>query len=494
MSEANIRLLFSRLLWPGLLARERAASQLADLLGQSAIRQTVSNDFLDWIGILKFESLAANALLIPLQLKREGVQPLPRVERLIAALRYPSLLSEIILTSLGTEALNSGRLATFHSGRAAANFQINPYFNTYSSSFVPPVYDLRAQWLEDRWGIPFRRQWAYEWDIVRRRVGLGYSEPPRYFLSSRARSGNPYFDTLQSEAFRSGFLRALAWAVVDPKVDAGTADLLALTCCPLDLALWSVAAGSVPQWWPRVSINSNGIDTDAAEALETVERLWRSGCETPGMRLAYAAGSVARSPDVIYTLEIRAAFQRFLGGPEPELSDVAEFLENDVSLSTLQPGLATEGQIEPVDPSKHAAQIDGWVLVKVVFRLDPWVAPRWEAARMCYGCPVLAPYLAATSVNVTCRRDIVTFAAKNNNICQTYFWHDSLREVDVRDVPPRAGVYMLANDEAIRDFSQKNNATFCWLVTLNVYHRERFGGFENSPSRHFLGASNIIRV
>lgn len=318
--------------------------------------------------------------------------------------------------------------------------------------------------------------------------------PPDYFLSARGQSGNTYFDTLQSEAFRSGFLRALAWAADDSKVDADAVDVLALRCCPVDMALWPVALGAVPQWWPRVTVKTDGVDTAAAQVLGALERLWRNDCANSGMRLAYAAGRVATSPDVVYALEIRAAFQRFLGAPEPELSDVAEFLENGVSLSTLQPGLATEGQVASVNPSKHAAQIDGWGLVKVVFRLDPWVVPRWQAPRMWYGCPVLAPYLIATDVRVACRHDAVALTAKDGTVCETYFWHDSLREVDVRGVPPRAGVYMLVKDGYIRELTQRENAGFCWLVTLSVYHREMVDEFKKSPSRYFLGASNIIRV
>lgn len=490
MSEATIRLLLARLVWPSLLVRERAASELVKLLRDPAVRETVADQFLGWIASLKFESLAANALLIPLRLKREGFDVLPSPESLVAALNCPSLLSEAIFSVLGAKTSTS--TSSLHSGRPQATFEVDSYFNTYVKSFVPPAYDHHARRLEERSGIPFRRQWAYEWSMVRQRTGLGYSEPPHYFLHPRAHTGNVYFDTLQSEAFRSSFLRALAWAIDDQKVDAGT-ELLTLTCCPLDMALWGVVGSPVPDWWPRVTVKDTGIDTAAAEVLQAVRTLWQRGCENPTMRLAFAAGRVATGADVVYALEIRAAFQSFLGGREPELSEVGEFLRDDVSLSTLPPGLATEGCVEPISPSNNTVRIQGWGLIRTVFRLDPWVVPRWQAPRMFYGCLILAPYLGSESVAIASRPDAVVLKIHDNVVCETYFWHDFLREADVRGVPPRSGVYMLADNKLIQDFSDRNNASFCWLVTLNVYHREGFGEFKCSPAYYFLGSSNIIR-
>jgi len=492
MSEIGIQLLLTRLLWPSLLVRERAASELVKLLRDPEQRGKVSDQFLEWMRSLEFESLAANALLIPLRLKRDGISPFPTLESLTDAISHPSILSETILTALGADISKPDWTLGLHSGSPPAGFQIDSYFSSYVKTFVPPVYDLRAQRLEARWGIPFRRQWAYEWNIVRHRAQLGYSEPPHYFLSARAQAGNAYFDTLQSEAFRSGFLRALAWAVDDAKVDAGTLELLALTCCPLDMALWSVTAGPVPLWWPRVAIRDDVVDTAAAEILEAVQQLWQRGSQDSKTRLVYAAGRVATSQDVIYAVEIRSTFQRSLGAERPDLSEVEEFLKNDNVISTLPPGLAIEGVVQSAKPGEHAGGIGDWSLLRVVFRLDPWVVPRWQAPHMYYGCPVLAPYLAPARVTVGSRSNMIVLSAGDSTVCETYFWHNLLREVDVREVPPRTGVYMLANSEIIEEFSRRNNAALCWLVTLHLYHRETSGEFKSSSTHFFLGASNVI--
>ncbi len=128
MSEANIGLLLQRLVWPSLLVRERAASQLVDLLREPASRDAAASQFVGWMKSLKFESLAANALLIPLRLKREGVEPLPPVERLVAALNYPSILSQILFTSLGVGSVTCWGVPTFSFGNGSCGLQDRSVF------------------------------------------------------------------------------------------------------------------------------------------------------------------------------------------------------------------------------------------------------------------------------------------------------------------------------------------------------------------------------
>jgi hypothetical protein len=375
------------------MARERAAVELTNLLKSPDAREGVARRLMSWFSELRFESLVTNALLIPLRLYRETGQIYPSSDQWELALPFPSLLSETMIHDFATDSPWIP-VSALHSGTAPSDFKIDEYFETYNSSFVPPIFDIHAAKIDLGKHRSFRRQWAYEWESVRRRAGLGHSEPPHYFLSPGARDSVTVFDTLQSEAFRSGFLRALAWAVEQSLLTRDAAELLALESCPLDLGLWSVVSEAPPAWWPHYSVEREGLDTCSARILEQVRRLWQKACCERGKRLIYAAGRAATGTDSIYALEIRGFFQFFVGGEGPELGEVADFLRRNAGTLTVEPSLAMEGGLEKIDPRRHATELEGWGLLKAVFFATPWVTPRWQASRMWSNCPTLAPYLS----------------------------------------------------------------------------------------------------
>lgn len=482
------------MLWPSSLVRERAAVHLSELIRGDATRELASRAFIEWMTGLRYESLMANALLILLRLQRHGTDL--NSKGLVDGFRYPSILSELMFRELIPDHRTTIQFSQLHSETAPEDYEIDPYFEKYSKSFVPPIYELHASRIERFSHIRFRRQWAYEWQLVRRRAGLGYSAPPSYFLSSNERPCHVCFDTLQSEAFRSGFLRALAWAAVNKALDVEVANMLALESCPVDLGLWDVSSVTRPDWWPSVSIidGGKGVDTTAEEILLAVERMWLRGFDDGDFRLAYASGPIRTNSNVVYRLEIRGVFQRNLGGAEPEVEEVADFVETGTRVRTEIAGLSVGGSLKPVQADDHAANVGGWSLVKAVFELDSWTNPRWQASRWMQGCPIAAPFIADSGLRVTCNDSNVSVGCEDGEICKTFFWNDALREVEFRGDPSRTGVYMVTRAKCIRDFADTFGGTFGWLVTLSLHDHSDWGRPKQATFRRFLGAIKIVRI
>ena len=127
----NLPVLFDRMEWPHLLVRERAASQIVELLKNPETCQATGSAFIAWLANRTLESLTANALLIPLRLKADGAEVIPPVDAYDAALRCPSVLSQLLLNEIRGDETGAMAWTNWHSGSAPKPMAADPAFEQY---------------------------------------------------------------------------------------------------------------------------------------------------------------------------------------------------------------------------------------------------------------------------------------------------------------------------------------------------------------------------
>ena len=143
-----------------------------------------------------------------------------------------------------------GGWASAHSGEALEYFTIEKYFDDYKRSHVPQIFCDDIEWLERTTGLPFARQWAYEWRQVMDATRSPYSGFPYYFIDASLRQSGigGQFSQPQCDVYRSAYLRTLAFAVSEWNMPLRTAVSYSANCLPLNPGLLNVRPIKRPKW------------------------------------------------------------------------------------------------------------------------------------------------------------------------------------------------------------------------------------------------------
>ena len=155
-----------------------------------------------------------------------------------------------------------------------------------------------------------------------------------------------------------------------PEIDA---KIFALRSCPLDIGYWKVAPTTKPDWWPNVPPPAAGLDSTPGAVWRHVESLWQGqwGRDVSEI-LIHASGHVLSNETTIYDLEIFGAFQKFVGGADPSLNEVADWLDRRHTILPNRPAPSIQGEVKPVRITDHIQEFEGWSLIPAAFRLLSW--------------------------------------------------------------------------------------------------------------------------
>ncbi len=490
----NFELLFGRLEWPSLMVRERAATQIVILLEDPAFREVIGEALVAWLSSRKLEILTANLLLLPLRLKADGLDVFPGIDRLAVANHYPSALSHLLMAELSDNWKEPARWQEWHSGTAPNSFTMSSYFERFERGFVPPIYEIHAKEIENNFLLPFQRQWAYEWERIIKRTNLPLSGPPFYFVRGYDKT-YVQVDVPQSEAYRSAYLRALAWAVDIGELPPDLAQVRALECCPVDVGVWKITPSNKPVWWPRADIGITGLDTTPGQVWQQVEALWKDQQRgTSKQLLAHASGLVFSNETSVCDLEIHSMFQRFEDKQNPQLEDVVDWLSHRHRNFPIQMRATLGGPIRPEPIDAYRCRFAGWSLVPTTFRVEGWTTPRWQIPQLYRGLWTVAPYLVDRECELLCDNVSLKLQNGKHQIAQWQAWHDGLEERWYADVPPATGEWLWMDQDLVGNFGAKTKSNFCWIVRLKFYHRQRSSeSFKLVTDIRTFGESNIIR-
>lgn len=256
---AALAMLVERLRWPEKMVRLRAAKEIRALMISPDTRDASVEALLTWMKGCDLESEVLSALSVLVVAPSET---LPAFDVTRAAISRPSIASDFLLQEIygrpGNDWLNA------HSGSAPSDFEAESYFHEHKGAHVPGHLLHELEFLEERSGLPFTRQWAFEWTRVRENVDGRYTRYPSYFgdfgLQREGIFGQ--FILRQSEIYRSAHQRTLACAVSDWGLPLRSVATFALYGLPILPDLFEVEPIARPAWLPKIDSNLVQGDVD----------------------------------------------------------------------------------------------------------------------------------------------------------------------------------------------------------------------------------------
>jgi len=228
------------------------------------------------------------------------------------------------------------------------------FFEKYVQSFVPPWYSLIALELTGATGKDFRHPWSWAFDQLMNETSTPYTlgVVPSYCADQRGDS-LPGATSRVSEVYKSSFVRTIQWFAEQGWLDRRRATEYALSICPVDFSLWSIAAAAIPSWWPRSAEDAARTDLTSLSGYAECEHL--INIRDNGDLLFGAEGAMI--PHVERTM-ISSSFQLLpfaykVQGPSlPDAKVVAAFLRQNF------------WQKDPTSPeplSIFVSSFDGWI-------------------------------------------------------------------------------------------------------------------------------------
>jgi hypothetical protein len=498
MNETDIHteLLFSRLVHPSGMVRERACTQIAHLMAISPSNEAIRDRLLSWMSEQRLESISIVGLLVLHRLRTiSGVSALPAPEKVRRSVNAPSLLSYMILKELFGEEEAAPDWETAYSGYVSPSFSADPFFEKYVKNFLPPAYWSDAISITQRRGIDFVFQWSWEWSKVVQSVNVNKDTN---VFSEWGRPDDKHYvavDSLMSEVYRSSYLRALAWALDNNLLRADEAEGFAAQACPIDLALWSLALSQQPSWVPRIEAPKGAIDTTHSEVWAKVQQLWENGSSHDGMVIGQACLPLLRGKNLGIDLAIFGVLQSVNGPAIPDLSKVVTWCKYGQYLGKggNRP-LYFGGELEPMSPSGFEHGFDDWTLWPTTVQVSPVVAPRWQWWRMYRGLwfPSLFILPAKTSVCVTKAK--IEFLVGKDLVGYWSDWIVGLREMRMANLPPPSGQALWLSRRLLRQIEDKEGLRFCWVCEVQTFHRKySHEKFREITTQRQFGASLLVK-
>lgn len=474
----NHDLLFTRFTWPSCLVKERTAYQISTLLKNPECKQLIEDSLIEHLERVTLESIATNYLTIPAKLSAEGIDIHALIKRFKNAISAPSVLSELLFQEMAEDYVLVTDISTFHSGKPPKDFQPDSYFKKYWNQFLSPWYSHISNSFEKGKGWQFSRQWAYEWQILCKKHKFSKSDSIRYFIGIREEAETVLCDTLQSEIYRSSFLRTLAYFMDTTSYGKGDACWAAISAFPIDLMKWNIKNTPKPSFWPTVQANEN-LDLLPEEIWGAIETLWQqeSNKKHDEHRIVNASGIVLKNENVIYSVSISAGYQKFIGGIAPNAEDVFEKLS---SFAIHQPDLniLSYSAIDQFN-DEFAVDLEGWSIVPASYKLKSNPIPRWLYYREYYGSYILAPFLLNDVAELSPTDDCINILINSKVIGKWQTWNDQLKERYYRYSPHNSGQCLTGKASILDAFSQANTANFFWVVAIKSLVRERsYSDFE----------------
>lgn len=495
-----LHMLFSQLTWPSGLVKERACVAISDLLMDSNTSDSVLDGLMQWLSRQNLESFAAYALLPLVRSKDLGV-PLKKTGRQI----WSAISSRSILTWLLIQEIDSQEDIPFEeslvcSEAAPSEFAAPEFFDKYVKIYLPPIYDYYAENIPQM-GIPFRKQWAFEWQNLNNIAQAKLSDRPILYWqgSTSDRERCMVVDTRMSEVYRSAFLRALAKLVLDRSLPKDLALFLAAGTCPLDLDLWKITPTRKPEWWPVIESSSAEIDLSAAEIWKQVELLWEKRQKTADQKCLIKARGIVYDGDTVYELAILGLFQRRHSPEQPDLEKIANwYLQDEKNQLILDHRsiLRFGGYYYPQPINDFVESFDGWtVLAASNYSRVPAAVPRWQMWRVERDLSLPNPCLLDEPAKIICEKDHLAIRNTNGELGQWHDWTDGLTERRIDVLPAQSGNYLKVERENIERFAERTSSNFCWLCCLTRYYREHqtYGDFKKYKEFRIFGAANIAK-
>ncbi len=489
----HIEILFSRLMWPSGMVRERTCRAIAGLLKEPLYRNKTQEALLKWLQEQKLESVVCLGLLCFVRARLDGNEALvPERNTLEKAIERPSIISHMLLREIYSGNPSWPVARELHSETAPKGFNASSFFQDRMRLGLPPIYQIYADKIPDCDGASFSSQWSYEWDVVKQRIGELTVPDPWVFPGRPDRHHYGAVDSLLTETYRSSFLRALTWAFDHRAINHSELRHLCAKTLPVDLGLWSVKSVQLPKWWPKSSEPQGEIDTVPAQIWEALPKLYDQNIKgKEDWAIAYASGRVHEGKN-IYDLTIRGCFQKCTGPEVPDSSLICDWYDANIQEWEAPDELWLRGKLNNSFSSNIGMTLDDWDLFPSAVAVLPRTACTWLHWRVRRGIFLPSAFLGGEESAFSPEGQELLIKDEKGVWAKWSDWPYKLREMTDANLSQSRGQHLLVDRERMAAFSEANQLTFCWICELVGYSRKHgYGEFDIQRLHQVLGASAV---
>ena len=463
-----IDLLVDRLRWPAPLARERAATQIAQMMADG--REDAIEALMRWIGRQELESRAATGLLPFLRaVAMTGTQPVPTHE-LAKACIAGSFLYDLFLSHYHPSYAGNPH-SPRHSGSPPAGWrQSNEYKTTPGIGLESGMFNELNN-VDRHFRSSLAQQFQFELSVLQKEHG----ESPTRALSlwgTPQHAYHPGWSPLSGELCISAYLRAIAWGSENHDIPQELIPDLAAFASPVDLRLWGVKATSKPNWWPNLGMDcvTSPIEAQIAAVFQGVADSAEAWATGPNIVLA-ASGCLSQTNLSQHDLEVRTFLQAADGPSRPTSQQVFECLSTIRSRVVDKPSpLHFEGRVL-IEDTGH--WLEDWFIVPCSGTAHPIPMMSWQAWRGIREIQCPLPALADERIHATCRQSYVSYESKDGLVARWSDWTDGLSALAIMGLPPASGWVLTAPRETVERFSAATGMRLSWVWEIKSHFRDQ---------------------
>ncbi|MBC3920074.1 hypothetical protein H8L32_21585 [Undibacterium sp. CY18W] len=292
----------ARLGLPIPMAKLVTIQSIAVALRNKQTEEIYSDALIDWAGSRRLESECLEALC-PLLITKPKPALATRMQK---AIKYPSLASNLLLSIATNKPIYRTNWKECHSGLVPELLGLTEQESVLRAGFVIPLsFTDKLEELQEISGLPFIRQWAYEYKLLSEKMGIRIDEHQAdgylaYFLDS-GREDVGQFVALQGHLARSAYLRTLACAKDVWNMPDEESYFYAQATFPAEPAFLMLVPQAFPDWAQDVHNQSATLASNAmALASAVVQRIE----EAEQAKLMHCSLSVINEPQFHAELEV----------------------------------------------------------------------------------------------------------------------------------------------------------------------------------------------
>lgn len=483
----SARFILERLNWPVRFARLQAAREYAKLLTDPSFGATALQTYLSWLGERRTENETCTGLAVLLAADRKH---LPNLSVLTQHIAHPSMLADFMLKEVYGPFASVDDWASQHSGEVPPSFEPAEYFMRDRTAQIPSSLGDELTRLEEVSGLPFMRQWGFEWEHTRTATNAPFSGFPYHFLEgSLERSGvSAQIDQRQGDIYRSAYLRTLHCAVDFWRMPLDVAYAAACKCLPLNRGLVDIERADRPHWLGELP------DACAAEGapLETIVReIVKAGATTGALVPAHLKTPLSLGVSEFASLTISCALLSEDYVPLPD-ADVAAL---DGAAWELPAGVLFSGQarqLRPVDRFRPAAQGRCLPLCVDIF---PFPFGYWLGDLFHLGLSLPASYAFPYPISYRCADGRILTEGNRQAVGRWTTWNDHWTNLYPKGGNTRCGCVSEMRPTDIASAASRLGLKVGWTADVKVWRREKsYGDLKlDRKSIHFFDDGDVVR-
>lgn len=432
--------------WPDRVARLRTATQIAEILQKDQYFQLL---FLDHLSHLKYEVDITDYLSI-LLVNENSVYS---IEELVAAIKYPSILSNLLLKKLGYQIKETNR---------ALYYSINENDDyTYSDAFIraqnglAPLYLSCLKRLGERLNYSLIPHCAYEWECIRDRQGISYFNY-HSFWSDQYYSQDKVSASVSSHAetiILSAYLRTISYAYDNFNLSYAEVAFWANKVRPFGELYGSIQPSQAPQGWPII------LDIGEEESLPDQNELsdYMRELGNQDEIILHASGPLIRIANgLCIDLEVRA----FQSDQEINASPKEVY-------TALSHNSGFEIGVYPLTGSQYSENIGRWEIDRLLrgFHIPEFLIgmPPPSIIRT----PLSIEYYYGDDLNATWKT-----------------WYENWYPAFYRGMGPSLGTYLTTPKEIWTLFTEKTDGHLYFLGRLSIIDKRNYNA-KDEPDEVF---------